>query len=131
MYSRKSIPANVKMVLWKRDCGISIEASCPLCGCRIDYNNCHVAHIIPLAKGGSNNITNLKITCQSCNLSMGTKNLNTFHTEYFGVPKINLPEIYTTTKNIKLFINQNDILQTRSSLDNSFINFVIATHLTQ
>jgi hypothetical protein len=33
----------------------------------------HVDHILPRARGGQNNLSNLRILCEMCNLSKGAK----------------------------------------------------------
>ena len=38
----------------------------------------HCGHVIPECKGGKTNLSNLKPICQTCNLSMGTKNMDEF-----------------------------------------------------
>jgi 5-methylcytosine-specific restriction endonuclease McrA len=45
---------------------------CHWCGVRC-ARNYHVDHIIPLAKGGAHELTNLCIACPSCNLSKAAK----------------------------------------------------------
>lgn len=46
-------------------CGISIYWSVP--------RDIHIDHVIPLSKGGSNDIDNLALTCHACNESKGDK----------------------------------------------------------
>ena len=43
------------------------EGHCMLCGKFVDYEDFTVDHIIPLAKGGTNDISNLQCTCKRCN----------------------------------------------------------------
>ena len=40
---------------------------CSYCGCRLKFNDFEVDHIIPLSRGGKNNIENLTPSCSACN----------------------------------------------------------------
>lgn len=44
---------------------------CVYCGVSVHHSKCHVDHIVPLAKGGSNEISNLCLACEACNLKKG------------------------------------------------------------
>ena len=45
--------------------------------CNIDISDSrHIEHIVPMSKGGSNFITNIALSCPTCNLSKGAKDLN-------------------------------------------------------
>lgn len=46
---------------------------CWWCGKNIKGNDYHVDHVIPIARGGSNDIGNLCIACPSCNLKKGAR----------------------------------------------------------
>ena len=45
---------------------------CAVCGDNLKKGR-HVDHIVPLAKGGSNDITNIQLLCPPCNLSKNAK----------------------------------------------------------
>ncbi len=83
---RQSIPQAVRRQLWNEHCnGQNImESECYVCKCKIDYHNFHGGHIISRANGGTIRIDNLRCICNTCNFSMGTKNLEEFKREYFG-----------------------------------------------
>ena len=52
----------VKKYIWKRD-----RDRCQSCGKTENETNLTIDHIIPLASGGSNDISNLQTLCHSCN----------------------------------------------------------------
>jgi len=45
---------------------------CWWCGCKLD-DTYHIDHRIPLARGGSNDASNIVIACPTCNLSKGAR----------------------------------------------------------
>lgn len=57
---RNRVPPEVQEFVWQRD-----EGRCVYCGAR---ENLHYDHVIPVAKGGGNDISNIQILCQDCNL---------------------------------------------------------------
>ena len=36
-----------------------------------DFRQCHIDHILPRSRGGQNNLGNLRVLCDSCNMSRG------------------------------------------------------------
>jgi len=58
---RDRIPAEVQNFVWQRD-----EGRCVQCNAE---DNLHYDHVIPVAKGGGNDISNIQILCQDCNLA--------------------------------------------------------------
>lgn len=55
--------------LWEEKL-IKLEGKCQMCGTK---NNITIDHIIPLSKGGLNDINNLQPLCFSCNRSKNNK----------------------------------------------------------
>lgn len=44
------------------------EHKCSICKKELEKNYIHIDHIIPISKGGTNNIQNLQVLCVECNL---------------------------------------------------------------
>lgn len=72
------ITPELKNKVWRHHYGDTNNANCP-CGEIIYVDNHHCGHIKARAKGGKTCVENLKPICASCNLKMGTKNMD----EYF------------------------------------------------
>jgi hypothetical protein len=72
--------------------------TCPMCGRSEPEIRLSLDHIIPLSKGGSNNIENIQPLCRSCNCRKHTKIIR-FSPINKGEPKlISLKEILPSTK---------------------------------
>lgn len=62
---RKSIPGKIRLNVMERD-----NYKCQMCGRTVDDGvKLHIDHIIPVSKGGSNNMNNLQVLCHECNLA--------------------------------------------------------------
>ncbi|WP_373526460.1 HNH endonuclease [Nostoc sp.] len=59
---RIRIPPEVKKYVWQRD-----KYQCQSCGKTTVEINLTIDHIIPLARGGQNDISNLQTLCFVCN----------------------------------------------------------------
>ncbi len=59
---RIPIPSSVREYIFQRD-----NYTCKSCGRNQDKTILNIDHIIPLAKGGSNDISNLQTLCKNCN----------------------------------------------------------------
>jgi hypothetical protein len=71
--NRCQFPEWVKVSLRARERG-----KCALCGSDIFLeleDDTHVDHIVPLSKGGCNDLVNLQILCKKCNLSKSNKKI--------------------------------------------------------
>ncbi len=83
-YSKKSIPLALKRSLWDRDIGLEIgKVKCPICRQTDIYQSSfHACHIVPEKLGGETSLSNLKIACGGCNLSMGQTNYDLFKKKF-------------------------------------------------
>ncbi|NJO85681.1 MAG: HNH endonuclease [Synechococcaceae cyanobacterium RM1_1_27] len=59
---RIPIPTSVRGYIFTRD-----KHQCQGCGKRDPKPNIQIDHIIPVAQGGSNDISNLQTLCRQCN----------------------------------------------------------------
>jgi hypothetical protein len=79
---RKKIPQKIRMLVWREYIGNSMDGKCWTCKDKMTIESWHAGHIIPTCKGGKNTVDNLRPICQSCNLSMGSQNMNDFINEF-------------------------------------------------
>ena len=79
-YKKKYIPKALKIAIWNKYIGEEIgKVKCLCCEITdITQLKFHTGHIIAKANGGLTNIDNLKPICESCNKSMGIKNMDEF-----------------------------------------------------
>jgi hypothetical protein len=76
--SKKKISGAIKRRVWNEYTDLS-EDLCPLCcSNNISKSSFHAGHIIPEAKGGKVEISNLIPICGVCNSEMGTNTLEEF-----------------------------------------------------
>ena len=85
---RKKIPKHIKMLVWKKYFGAETAVGkCYVCGEPIHISNFEVGHNRAVAKGGSDDINNLRPICRGCNLAMGTMSIEDFKKKYFSKKK--------------------------------------------
>lgn len=81
---RKNIPKKIRGEAWKNQFGDLTSGRCYCCKSRLDaFSDWHAGHIISHANGGPDTAENLKVVCSSCNLSMGTENMEAFKTRCY------------------------------------------------
>ena len=85
---RKSIPKAVKNSVWAKYIGANkAEGACYVCKRTIHITDFDVGHNKARSKGGSDNISNLRPICRTCNTSMGTQSIESFKAKHFSKPK--------------------------------------------
>jgi hypothetical protein len=76
---RKAISKSLKTAVWDRYIGATnAEGKCYVCKRTIHITDFDCGHNKARAKGGTNNISNLRPICRTCNLSMRTKSIESF-----------------------------------------------------
>lgn len=77
--TRRSIPKKIRGMVWKEHHGESMTGACWCCRKVLEaLDDWHAGHIVSHANGGRDNVANLRPVCISCNLSMGTENMDEF-----------------------------------------------------
>lgn len=69
--TRKSISKKMRFEVLKRD-----KFTCQYCGKQAPDVVLQIDHIVPVAKGGNNDITNLITSCWDCNIGKGCRELS-------------------------------------------------------
>jgi len=76
---RKTIPKKIRGEAWKIQFGDSTQGSCFCCKKGLDvFDDWHAGHVISHSNNGADTADNLRPVCGSCNLSMGTENMDDF-----------------------------------------------------
>ena len=83
-YVKKTIPPAMKKKVWNRWIGETVgQAKCMCCKTFDIYvGSFSCGHIIAEYHGGTISVENLRPICNSCNSSMGTKNMNDYIAEF-------------------------------------------------
>ena len=81
----KRLSAAVRNACWTQTFGAALEGKCMCCKVvDVTYRNFQAGHIIPRAKGGSDDINNLRPICITCNASMGDEYFDVFADRHFS-----------------------------------------------
>ncbi len=75
--ARAHIPEWVRRATFFRDRGMCAACNSDLSGLVTVHNDKHFDHIIPLAEGGINDVTNIQLLCGTCNLKKGSRIVDT------------------------------------------------------
>ena len=70
---RKNMPAALRQAVWKTYAGAQFEVKCHVTWCKniITPFAFEVGHNVPVSKGGTDDMSNLRPICSNCNKSMG------------------------------------------------------------
>ena len=81
---KRKIPFAIRRLVWNAHVGEEIgKTKCQCCGSAdITQMQFHCGHVLATAHGGETVVSNLRPICMSCNLSMGTMNMNDFMRRY-------------------------------------------------
>ena len=81
---RKGLTSAVRMNVWNITFGeTSGEGVCYCCIRNVTQQTFEAGHVISVAHGGSDNVSNLRVICRKCNLSMGVQNMDEFKLNHF------------------------------------------------
>jgi len=82
---RKSIGKPLRDQVWLKYMGNKAQGKCYCCRIRpIHITDFQVGHNKSVAKGGKNNISNLRPICGPCNRGMGTKSIERYRKVHFS-----------------------------------------------
>lgn len=81
--ARKAIAKKVRDKVWRVAFSVNLDGMCYCCSDKITIDNWHQGHIISHACGGLDDTENLRPVCSSCNLSMGTENMDDFKKRHY------------------------------------------------
>ena len=81
--TRRKIDKNTRDAVWIKYMGNKVEGKCYCCKIRtIHITNFQVGHNKAVAKGGKDNINNLRPICAPCNRGMGTMSIEQYRKKY-------------------------------------------------
>jgi hypothetical protein len=78
---RKTIPIQLRKSVWNKRFSNMMNGTCYCCNTLLSYQDgFHCGHIIAVHNGGKNDLSNLEVVCESCNLDMSTMNMERYKT---------------------------------------------------
>jgi len=86
---RAYMPEWVRRAVFYRDRGMCVQCKCDLSGMINIWSEDHFDHIVPLAAGGINDVTNIQLLCATCNLKKGDENIFTtnIYEDWYPLPE--------------------------------------------
>jgi ATP adenylyltransferase len=73
--TRRYVPGSVRYEVLKR-----AKWRCELCGCSVEVRPLDVDHIVPVTRGGRNDLSNYQALCSTCNQNKGNRDASDFRT---------------------------------------------------
>jgi len=80
--NRRPIPPHIRRALIRMQ-----KSTCQLCGAHGHKVIIEIDHIIPIARGGTNNFDNLQLLCRTCNRKKGTRIAAPTHLKMLPKPR--------------------------------------------
>jgi hypothetical protein len=78
---RKTIPSQLRKAVWNKRVSNNNFNSCYCCSTVINpLDGFHCGHIVAVHNGGKNELSNLEVVCEKCNLDMSTMNMEQYKT---------------------------------------------------
>ena len=79
VYTQTKLPRRVRHQLWHQRFGDNMQGHCHCCKQAVRVLDAwHAGHKKSRASGGSDELSNLEVTCTTCNLEMGTMDMDTY-----------------------------------------------------
>jgi len=83
--TKTAVPKVLRDRVWESKIGDKSKLGyCYCCKMPLQFSEYHAGHKIARINGGTDDISNREVVCQCCNLSMGTKDMDTFCQNHFG-----------------------------------------------
>ena len=96
---RRKIDKPTRDAVWIKYMRNKVEGKCYCCKIRtIHFTDFQVGHNKAVAKGGKDNISNLRPICASCNRGMGTMSIESYRKKYYTKSTKKKPTKKKTTK---------------------------------
>ena len=88
---KNPIPPKLRQEVWETNIGDKLWGNCFVCLMRISAFEYSCGHIISESKGGSMELSNMKVVCKSCNSKMGTQNMLEFKKNRYSTADAPVP----------------------------------------
>ena len=81
---RRGIPRAIRLEVWRKYNGNTLNGKCFVCDDRLTIENFQVGHDTAKAEGGADDISNLRPICSKCNSAMGTTSIRAYKRKYYS-----------------------------------------------